>query len=279
MGQAKIKQRSAFTPQLIEEWEASDCVNFAVGLSRLTGWLLHVDWWSTSIEHNENIPLDELKPLRVYVGDNRDQIFDVRGIRSVVDFNQSIILKQKSRKFGSVKGSVYTRFYGEVKLPSLPLRIQPDETLITRAISEIEANKLFLAAIPVRTPPYIPAYKAAEFTWGRCSVFAEAMSELTGLQPVALLALRYSTFYEGTPRSEGGYFHSVVIHPDGMAEDAWGKASLKDIASRFGVIEFTVSEIEHRTVVKTLKQNSSDLYKSVLKDATELIQMHRKAAS
>lgn len=43
MGQSKIKQREGFPPKLIEEWEADDCVNFAVALARLTGWLLHVD--------------------------------------------------------------------------------------------------------------------------------------------------------------------------------------------------------------------------------------------
>ena len=279
LGQAKIKQRTAFTPQLIEEWETSDCVNFAVGLSRLTGWLLHVDWWSTSTEPREKISLDQLKPLRVYVGDNRDRIFDVRGIRSIVDFNQNIISKQIGRKYRPGKGGVYTRFYGEVKLPSLPLRNQPDETLVARAIAEIEANPFFLAAIPVRTPPYIPAHKAAEFTWGRCSVFAEAMWELTGLQPVALLAVRFLPLFEGTQRSESGYFHSVVMHPDGMAEDAWGKASLKDIASRFGAIDFKVSGDEHRAVVETLQQNSRDTYKIALKDAIDLIKVHRRATS
>lgn len=35
MGQAKIKQRAAFAAHSIEEWEAEDCVNFAVALARL----------------------------------------------------------------------------------------------------------------------------------------------------------------------------------------------------------------------------------------------------
>lgn len=93
MGQAKIKQRTDFAPQLIEEWEADDCVNFAVGLARLTGWLLHVDWWSISTERKEDIPLDQLRPLRVYVADNHDQIYDVRGIRSIHEFNEGILFK------------------------------------------------------------------------------------------------------------------------------------------------------------------------------------------
>jgi hypothetical protein len=47
MGQAKINRSENFPIQLIEEWEADDCVNFAVALARITGWLLHVDWWTT----------------------------------------------------------------------------------------------------------------------------------------------------------------------------------------------------------------------------------------
>lgn len=276
MGQSKIKNPADFALYLIDEWEATDCVNFAAGLSRLTGWLLHVDWWSTSTDYIENISLDQLKPLRVYVGNNSHQVFDARGIKSLVDFNQRIILKQIHRKYGTGLGGVHTRFYDEANLSSLPLRNQPDETLIVRAINEIEANPLFLASIPIRTPPYIPAYEAAKFTWGWCAVFAEAMQKLTGLKPVALLAERFFPLFEGTPRSESGYFHSVVMHPDGMAEDAWGKTSLKDIANRFGVIDFTVSENENRTVLENLKRNSSDRYEITLKDAMDLIKKYRK---
>jgi hypothetical protein len=273
MGQAKIKQRAAFAPQLIEEWEADDCVNFAIGLARLTGWLLHVDWWSTSTEHNEDIPLDQLKPLRVYVADNRDQIFDVRGIRSIREFNERILVKL-GRKIGLGNGGVYTRFYDEAKLSSLPLRSQPNDAMIALAIEKIQANPHYLSAIPARMHPCIPAYKAAEYTYGRCAAFAEAMRELTGLQPAALLAVRFSPLFEGTRRSESGYFHSVVLHPDGMAEDSWGRASVEDIASRFGVIEFKICSDEHRRVVEKTRQFSPDLYEIALKDAIDLIQAH-----
>lgn len=275
MGQAKIKQRAAFAPQLIEEWEADDCVNFAVGLARLTGWLLHVDWWSTSTEPKEGIPLDQLKPLRVYVADNHDRIFDVRGVRSIREFNESVLVKL-IRKNGFGNGGVCTRFYDEAKLSSLPLRSLPDEAKIARAIEDIRANSHYLAAIPARMQPFIPAHKAAQYTYGRCASFAEAMRELTGLQPAALLAVRFSPLYEGTRRSESGYFHSVVLHPDGMAEDSWGKAPLEEIASRFGVIEFKTSSDEHRRVVEKLRQSSTDLYEIARKDAMDLIQAHRR---
>ena len=76
MGQSKIKQREGFPPKLIEEWEADDCVNFAVALARLTGWLLHVDWivksreahftgveLQAAISHCEDMLADRLRRL------------------------------------------------------------------------------------------------------------------------------------------------------------------------------------------------------------------------
>lgn len=274
MGQAKIKQRTAFAPQLIEEWESDDCVNFAIALARLTGWLLHVDWWATSTEHRRDIPPDQLKPLRVYVADNQDRIFDVRGVKSIAEFNERIVVNL-ARKIGSGYGGVLTRFYEEVKLSSLPLRSQPDEEKIACAMIEIQANSHFLSAIPVRNLPCIPSHHAARFTYGLCAAFAEAMCQLTGLQPAALLAVRFSPLFEETRRGESGYFHSVVLHADGMAEDSWGKASLEEISSRFGVIEFKISGDEHRVVIENLQRSSSDRYEVALKDAIELIQMHR----
>lgn len=275
MGQAKIKQRAAFRPQLVEEWEADDCVNFAVALARLTGWLLHVDWWSTSTEHKADIPLDQLKPLRVYVADNHDRIFDVRGIKSILDFNQNIIMN-RAWQIGTENGSVYTRFYDEERLSSLPLRNQPDESKIALAIGEIQKTQYYLSAIPARNRPFLPAHQAARFTFGLCAAFADAMHELTGLQPVALLAARFAPLFEGTRRNERGYFHSVVLHPDGLAEDSWGKASLRDIASRFGVVEFMTSSDEHRIVVEKIRRSSADRYEIALRDARGLIRSYRQ---
>lgn len=273
MGQAKIKQRQAFARHLIEEWEADDCVNFAIALARLTGWLLHVDWWSTSTERREDIPLDQLKPLRIYVADNHDQIFDVRGVRSIREFNECILTKLvRGNGFG--KGSVYTRFYNEANLSSLPLRSQPNETKVAHAVEAIRANPHYLAILPVRAQPYIPAHKAAQYTYGHCAAYAEAMRELTSLQPAALLAVRFSPQFEGTQRSESGYFHSVVLHPDGLAEEAWGKASVADIARRFGVTEFKICREEHRRVVEKIRLSSTDRYEAVLIQAKDVIKAH-----
>jgi hypothetical protein len=274
MGQAKIKQRAQFSPGLIETWEANDCVDFAVALARITRWLLHVDWWSTSTEHQEGIFIGELRPMRVYVADNWDLIFDVRGVKSLVDYNERI-MRPLAIKMQTGSGGIYTRFYGEGDLAALPLRVQPDEANIERASQAITKNAHFLASIPKRTPPYLPAHNAAKFTYGRCAVYAEAMQELTGLRPVALLARRISPLFEGTKRSTEGYVHSVVVHPDGMAEDSWGKASLQDIAERFGIIEFAISGDVHRSVVSSIRSNSDDRYMAALQEARELIRLHR----
>lgn len=272
MGQAKIKQRAAYRAELIDAWEAEDCVNFAIALARLTGWLLHVDWWVPSTDHSAEISIDQMKPLRVYVADNHDLIFDVRGVKSILDFNEGTIAPL-ARRYGA--GGVRTRYYEEAALSSLPLRSLPDGTRMAEATAAIKANTYFLAAIPPRQPPFIPAYKAARFTFGRCAAFAEVMQELTGLEPTALLAVRFSPQFEGTRRTATGYFHSVVLHPDGSAEDCWGKAPLHEIARRFGVLEFKTSNDEHRIVVNNLKSSSSDLYEEALQDAMAVVQRYR----
>jgi len=274
MGQAKLKRQSAFPPELIAEWEATDCVNFAVGLARLTGWLLEVDWWTTATKSTDKVPLDQLKPIRVHVADNCETIFDSRGIRSLVEYNQSILY----RRLPSGLGSIDTRFYQESKLPTLPLRSQPNEVLVARALAAIQANPLFLAAIPRRTQPNLPAYDAAHFSLGRCAPFSEALHTVTGLPPVAILAVRFAPHFSATETSDNGYVHSVVLHPDGMGEDAWGKAPLRDIARRFGVEEFTINGDAHRAVVAALQQNSSIAYEIAVRDALELLKTYRGTA-
>ncbi len=273
MGQAKIKRNEGFSQQLIEEWEADNCVNFAVALARTTGWLLHVDWWSTSPPGAE-ISVDRLKPLRVYVADNRDGIFDVRGVKTIDEFNQRTIIKI-ANKIGTGMGGVLTRYYDEARLPSLPLRSQPEETKVAHAMEAIKANPAYLAAIPQRPTRCIPAYDAARYTFGRCSAFAEALHELTGLQPVALLATKFSPQFSATKRAENGYFHSLVMHPDGMAEDAWGKASVEEIAGRFGAIEFQTSVDAHRQVVENMLRSSKDIYDDEVTKARGIIREYR----
>lgn len=272
MGQAKNKQRENFAIQLVEEWEADDCVNFAVALARLTGWLLHVDWWSTNpAEDSSEI---EMKPLRVYVADNRDGIFDVRGVKTLVDFYRGTTVRLAKIR-GTGYGGIRTRFYPEAMLATLPLRSLPDENKIIQTIEDINSNPLYLNAIPIKPQSRIPAYDAARYTFGHCVAYAEAMRELVGLQPVAIMGKRFSPLYEGTERSADGYIHSIVVHPNGMGEDAWGIALIEDIAGRFGAVEFEISASVHQEVVKNYYRTSSETYEAELKIARDLVAQYR----
>jgi hypothetical protein len=272
MGQAKLKRRAAFASPLVAEWESEDCVNFAIALARETGWLLHVDWWVPTADPDLEVPLDKFKPLRVYVGDNHDRIFDVRGIRSISDFIHRTIRDLAIRQGN---GGVRTRFYAEEKLKALPLKIQPDENKIVRATEAIRANADYLANITPRPAGAIPSHLAAPFAYGRCALFAEALHEVTGCDSVALLAVRFAAMFEGTRRDASGYVHSVVLHGAGIAEDCWGKAPLAEIAGRFGVVEFRTSRAEQERVVESLRNNSPELYDPILQDARELIRQYR----
>lgn len=272
MGQAKNKQRKNFSTPLIDEWEADDCINFAIALARLTGWLLHVDWWVT--DPTEDISESEMKPLRVYVADNRDGIFDVRGVKTIAEFNQSTIIRLAKKK-GLGFGGVRTRFYTEAMLATLPLRSLPNEDKISKAVEVINSHPLYLNAIPSKPQSRIPAYDAARYTFGRCVAYAEAMCELIGLQPVAIMGKRFAPLYEGTKRSADGYFHSIVVHPNGMGEDAWGIAPIEDIAGRFGAIEFEISANVHQEVVKNYNRTSNENYEAELKIARELVAQYR----
>jgi hypothetical protein len=245
-------------------------VDFAVALARVTGWLLHVDWWSTSSRHEQEISVDRLSPLRVYVGDSQERVFDARGVMPFWEFNQRIIIKVV-RKGGFGNGGVYTRFYAESKLASLPLRCQPDESRVTAAMEVIRVNQQYLDTIPVRRPPLMPAHEAARFTFGKCAAFAEALHEQSELPPTAMLAVQFLPEFKMAKQNASGYFHSVVLHPGGMGSDAWGKASLVDIARRFGVAEFRLSRDEHRSVVDNIKRQTPDVYATAFEDATSLI--------
>ncbi|MFM0210512.1 hypothetical protein PQQ96_24210 [Paraburkholderia sediminicola] len=271
MGQAKIKRGAAFAPYLIDGWESRDCIDFAFALSRLTGWLLHVDWWTPATQRPPEGKEDGFKPLRVFVGDNRNLIFDPRGVMSIFDFRDRIVTKQIRMRGHDGPGSVLTRFYGEDKFVRLPLRYQPDAEKIKDAVEAISAHPNYLSNVPARGLPKLPAHHAARFSFGSCSVFAEALSQRTGLRATALMAIRLLSGWEGTEISESGYFHSVVLHPDGMAEDSWGKAAVEDIALRYGVAEFVTNDFEHRAVVERIKHNTADVYALRFDDAVSLI--------
>lgn len=208
-----------------------------------------MDWWSTAEGYE---PVEEMKSLRVYVADDQDNIFDLRGKLRIASFSQQVILPI-AKKRGSGKGGVLTRYYSEEKIFQLPLRIKPDPTRITAAEEAIRNNAVFLEKIPLRQSPFLPANLAADYSFGRCAIYATAMHDLTSLPVTAVIAHQYTPLFAN---SEIGYAHSIVLHENELAEDSWGKQPINRILSRYGIEKYSLDTDEHIRVNETLKRNS-----------------------
>ncbi|MGF7077714.1 hypothetical protein ABIB50_000046 [Mucilaginibacter sp. UYCu711] len=103
----------------------------------------------------------------------------------------------------------------------------------------------------------MPAHLAAEFTFGKCAVFAAVKQELSGLPATAISVNRYLKAFS---LSKLGFCHSVLVHPDGDWEDAWGKQAPCYILARHGIEAYTLSEQVQLDVAARLRQNSPDEY-------------------
>lgn len=260
----KAKKTTQFPDYILRNWEASDGVNFAIALSRITGWLLHVDWWTPT--DNEEV-VENMKSLRVYVGNNSNQIYDLKGKQTIATFSNNII-RPIAQKRGANYGGVATRYYSETKLFGLQLRVKPDENRIKAAQELIIANKDFLEKIPKRQATNVPAHIAADFTYGQCNPFATALSDLRNYKPVALIAKEYNKLFE---LSELGYVHSFTLDKDGNAIDIWGKDTIENIAQRFGLKKYELDEAEHFNVSQKLKTNSPDKYEEIYEKSVAII--------
>ena len=253
-----------FPEYLLRDWEASDGVNFAVALSRITGWLLHVDWWSPT-DNNEAV--ENMKSLRVYVGNNANQVYDLKGIQTIATFSQNII-KPIAQKRGVNHGGIATRYYSENQLFNLPLRVKPDEDRIHAVQKLVILNTDFLEKIPKRQEPNIPAHIAAKFTFGYCNPFANALSDLKGYKPVAIIAKEYNRLFH---LNKPGYIHSFTLDKDGNSIDIWGKDTIENITQRFGATKYYLDESEHFKVTQTLKSNSPKKYQEIYEESITII--------
>lgn len=275
MGEAKLRMAHSFSKSIVQKFEDGDCLAFAIALARATGWLIHIDWWSqdgVSPSHDES---GHAKIVRAYVADDKNHIFDVRGIYTVIDFNERIIKKLVSKK-RFIDGGVLTRFYSENDALRIGLKNVVRDSDILAATNEISKNLKFLSLIPKRFPSALPAHEAAYFSWGSCAAFSEALSDLTGLKSFGLIAVKYAPNFKPEGYSPH-WVHSLILHNDGTAEDSWGRSSISAIASRYGVIEFQLSASEHRDVVNKLKMESSDRFQMDYSRACFLMQDRKLA--
>ncbi|MDD3182243.1 MAG: hypothetical protein PHD48_05510 [Alphaproteobacteria bacterium] len=213
-----------------------------------------------------------MHPLRVYVADDLDNIFDVSGVRKLEAFFEKTIKPLAEADVGPdhVVG-IRERFYSERKLFDLPIKCLINEEKIVQAEGEISGNRSYLSQIPQRQWPYIPAHDAGDFTFGLCSAYTEALRAATGLPAFAMSATRY------LPQCGGnlGYIHSFILHPDGEAEDVWGKGPIQHIAKRFHVLEYALNEELHTLVVQEINKNSPEPYAIAYERAKNLIEQHR----
>lgn len=263
----KAKKEIQFPDYVLRDWEASDGVNFAVALARITGWLLHVDWW-TPTDNKEVV--ENMKSLRVYVGNNANHIYDLKGKQTIATFTNNIIKPILQRR-GANYGGVTTKYYSEEKLFTLPLRVRPTESRIKDAEKLIIANTDFLDKIQKRQAPNVPAHIAADFTYGHCNPFATALSELRGFKPVALIAKEYNRLFDS---SKLGYVHSFNLDDEGSAIDIWGKDTVENIATRFGLTKYELDEEEHLKVSQKLKTNSPEKYEEIYKKSVIIINQY-----
>ncbi|GLR45597.1 hypothetical protein GCM10007880_61150 [Mesorhizobium amorphae] len=277
MGEAKSKRAVSFPTDEILKWESRDCVDFAVALARMTGWLLHVDWLADHAggDGPDNISEAQMVPLRVYVGDDNDLIYDARGIKKIAEFNSSIVVRLARERCPPTfrNAGVATRTYDEERLRFLPIRQQADEAHVLRAAGVISKNEQFLHRIKVRPKPALPAKFAADYSFGLCAVFAQALEDLAGTQATAMVAHGKHQSWD-TKVGTDGYFHSLVVHPDGTGEDSWGRQPAANICERFGIKEWSTDRSMHLRVVNNLRANSPDRFQKAYERAAEMISLH-----
>jgi len=258
------KNKMQFPEYIIQNWEANDGINFAIALARITGWILHVDWWSPT---DDKESVENMRPLRIYVGNNFNQIYDFRGKQTIQTFSNNIITSIATKR-GINSGGVVTRCYSEIDLSNLPLRIKPSEAKIIEAQEFICKNTYFLNKIPLRVEPKVPANIAAKYTYGNCNPFAAALCDLKGYKPTALIAKEYSKLFG---ISKLGYVHSFVLDNENNAIDIWGKDSVENIAKRFELVKYELSTNEYDNANHEFKKKYPEKYHEIYEESVKLI--------
>ncbi len=259
---------SEFSKEILREWEQEDGVNFAIALSRITGWILQVEWMAKSQDERD---YGGLIPLRVNVADNRDLIFDFTGVYSIESYYNEIILPLADQRNTFSEGGCACRFYEESKLFNLPLRQMPEKSKIENAIIHIQKNTSYLSKIPLRKDPKVPANQAATFTFGKCNPFSEAIYQTKNIPPVALIAKKYTSLFG---HSKLGYVHSFNQIDKETGLDVWGIDSIENISKRFGISDYDLSTSVHQDINKNFKQNSPEAYEHYYQESLLLIEKY-----
>lgn len=267
MSKNKKTPSDKFTDLQIKTWEESDGVNFAIALARITNWCLQVDWFNPDKGTND---ISKMKSLRVYVQDNQNNIFDLKGKFSPNSFHLKIVEPILNKRVNVKKfsnGGVAAKYHTEEAMFDLPLRVKPIIERVNAAEEIIRNNIEFLNKIPKRPSPIVPAYTASQFSFGHCALFAEAMKDIANKKPIEMIAQEY------TPQfgfSKTGYAHTFLLNPDGSCEDIWGIQSIEQIAARFGIVRYILDENGHSKRIASFKEKSLEKYNEVYAKAVEI---------
>lgn len=264
----KNVKSKTFPDVLLKQWENSDGVDFAIALTRLTGWMLQVDWLASG-EHDD---IKNMIPVRVYVETNRDVVFDFTGKKSVMAFNEYVIRPIAMKRVKNGVQNIATRCYTEEALRELPLRVRSSEYGIERATAAILAHPTYLTLIPKRQNPEISGHDASQFSHGNCVPFAEVIHNLTGLPAVGIEVSKYSE----ECGSRLGFCHAVILHPDGNVEDAWGMQPLSVILERFHIREYQMNAQIFLDAKERQTREYPDRYQKAYEKATGLLKGNPK---
>ena len=71
--------------------------------------------------------------------------------------------------------------------------------------------------------------------------------------------------------SKLGYVHSFVFDQNNNSIDIWGKDTIENIAQRFGVTKYELSETEHFAVNDRLKKNYPEKYNKIYEESVAII--------
>jgi hypothetical protein len=283
MGQAKQRKaeidalkQSSFPAAVVEAWEGSQCIAFAVALARSSGWLLHVDW----LVDSRNFDDAQLRmPLRAYVGTDGNDIFDARGVFTIEQFAQQIIQPAATRLTagtGRTQAGVLTRTYDEQNLSKLLQQgVNISDADIVAAQKLIDSRPQYTARIPRRATPTLPAKDASDFSFGSCVLYAEALREILGLPVVAMYAEEFEANWSADKPEKDGYVHSFALHPDNTAEDSWGRHSIERVAARYHVAAWRLELNNHGAMIENMRANSSKDFEEQMSRARQLIAKYR----
>lgn len=231
--------RGRFDPAYQATVELDIGLHHAVAFERITGWPVHGTFVGK-------------EPIRFHNEDGWMSSFDVRGIMSAVQHGNIVTQplvtgRNWPRSAANAEGNLEIGCIclGEEGLTCRGIGIRED--LVTLAEAVIRANSIYLNLVPVRGQPRFPASALHLYAFGRCVVFAEALAKVRGLAAVTMLPTDLADWAHIRPNQMQ---HAAVLHPDGELEDVWGKAPAAQIAGRYGITRWHLSEEAHREMIE-----------------------------